>query len=85
LIALDAQLDGYPKLRINHLAPVQRGMDGQAIRRVSDIVHAEYMCTRPHSVHDRRERAGEALAGRATGDRADEVLARDGKQQGPLE
>ena len=34
---------------------------------------------------DRRQRAGQPLARRPTGDRADEVLARDGQQQRPAE
>ena len=45
-----------------------------------DVVDAQHVRPAVEAVRDGRERAGQPCAGRAVGERADEVLARDGEQ-----
>ena len=80
-----AQLVGEPQLGLDLGCAVQHRADGEEIGRRRDVVHPQHVRARLDPVPDRGQRAGEPVTRGAAGDRADEVLARDGQQQRPPE
>ena len=71
--------------RIDRALAAQRGAHGEEVGGRGDVVDAQDLRARVDAVADRGERPRPPLARRAAGQRADEVLARDGQQQRPAE
>src|ERR1700676_2713898 len=85
LALLPPQAVGNAGARVELELRSQRSADGQVIGGLADVVDTEHVGAGVGAVTDRREGAGETPPGRPAGDRAKEVLARDGEQNWALE
>ena len=74
-----------PLVRGELAVAAQGGADGQEVARRRHVVDPQEVRPGVDPVRERGERAGPALARPAAGERADEVLARDGQQHRPAE
>src|SRR5690606_2725876 len=82
---LPPQLHGPPRAGRQVAAPGQHGGDGEVVGDDPHVVHPQDHPRPVGDVPDGGEGAAQPGAGRPLGDGADEVLARQGEQQGPPE